>query len=574
MTKKQKLFRRFVSYYKPHLPLFILDMGCAFLMALIDLVFPMVTRHMLNDIIPEGNLRGLFVFSAVLLAMYLFHSVLNFIVNYWGHVVGTRMEFDMRRDLFDHLQTLSFRFYDENRTGKIMSRMINDLNEISELAHHGPEDLSLSVIMFVGSGIFLSFIEWRLALMLILLCVVMFLFALKKRKSMNDAFREVKKKIADVNADLENSISGIRVAQSFTNEAYESKKFGKGNNLFKESRNHAYRKMAEFLTGMGFISNIMYLSVLTYGGYLFYIQAITITDLLAFLLYIGLILVPVRRLSNFIQQFESGMTGFERFQEIMDTKPEIADRPGATELENVRGEIRFDRVTFSYDDNEHVLKDLTLRIRPGETLAIVGPSGGGKTTLCNLLPRFYTPQAGNILIDGKDIGDVTLASLRQNIGMVQQDVFLFAGTIGENILYGRPDASFEELVQAARHARIHDFVSGLPEGYETYVGERGIRLSGGQKQRVSIARTFLKNPPILILDEATSSLDNKTEKEIQEALVHLSRGRTTVVIAHRLSTVQNADRILVITKDGIAEEGDHKSLMERSGVYANLYEGV
>lgn len=571
MKYSKQMIKRFISYYGPHKKLFFIDMVSAFLMAIIDLLFPMVTRHLLINVIPEGAIGTLLIFGGVLLILYLIHALLNFVVNYWGHVVGTRMEYDMRKDLFSHLQLLSFSFYDANRTGKIMSRMINDLREISELAHHGPEDIFLSVIMLVGASTLLAFIEWRLALLLIILGIVMFIFAIKKRTKMSLAFKEVKEKIAIVNADLENSISGIRVAQSFTNENYEKSKFDKGNSLFKNSKTTAYRKMAEFVTGIGFISKLMSLSILMYGGYLVYTGNINIADLLAFLLYIGLILTPIRRLTGFIQQFESGMTGFARFFEIMETPPEISDHEDAITLKKASGNIIFDKVTFSYDNKEHILKDLSLTIKAGETVAIAGPSGGGKTTLCNLIPRFYQLDKGTIYLDGIDINNVALQSLRYNIGIVQQDVFLFAGTIGDNILYGKPDASYEELVNASKKAQIHDFIMSLPETYNTYVGERGIRLSGGQKQRVSIARAFLKNPPILILDEATSSLDNQTEKEIQSALDHLADGRTTLIIAHRLSTIQNADRILVVTDKGIEEEGTHQELLKLQGIYANLH---
>jgi len=574
MKYSKDIFKSFLSYYKPNIRLFILDMCCAFFMAMIDLIFPMITRHLLGNVIPSGELRPLFVFGAVLLVMYGFHAILNYTVNYWGHVVGVRMESSMRKDLFTHLQTLSFKFYDNNRTGQLMSRMVNDLNEISELAHHGPEDIFLSLIMLIGAGIYLSLIEWRLAVMLIIMEIALFIFAMNKRRKMSAAFRDVRSKIADVNANLENSISGIRVAQSFTNEGHETKKFNKGNDLFKNSRIHAYKKMAEFMTGIGLISNLMNLGILVYGGYLVYSGAITVADLLAFLLYIGLILTPIRRLTNFIQQFELGMSGFIRFREIMDTPPEITDAPGAVNISEVLGSITMENITFSYDNNEHVLKNLSMEIKAGETLAVAGPSGGGKTTLCNLIPRFYTLDHGRILLDGTDIENITLESLRHNIGMVQQDVFLFAGTIGDNIMYGNPEASYDEMVDAAKKARIHEFVEGLPEKYDTFVGERGIRLSGGQKQRVSISRVFLKNPPILILDEATSSLDTKTEKEIQKSLEELTVGRTTLIIAHRLSTIQNADRILIITKDGIAEQGSHSELMNRAGIYADLYNGL
>lgn len=574
MKYNKDIFKSFLSYYKPNMRLFIIDMGCAFLMALIDLLFPMVTRHIIGEVIPAGEMRTLLLFGGGLLLLYGAHAGLNFVVNYWGHVVGTRMEASMRSNLFIHLQKLSFRFYDNNRTGQLMSRMVNDLNEISELAHHGPEDLFLSGVMIIGATIYLSFINWRLSLMLVAISVILFVFGLKKRKKMSDAFKIVREKIADVNANLENSISGIRVAQSFTNEHYETRKFNEGNEKFKLSRGQSYKRMAEFLTGISFISNLMNLSILLYGGYLVYSNAITSADLIAFLLYVGLILTPVRRLTNFIQQFEMGMTGFVRFHEIMITEPEIKDAPDAITLQDVKGHISFKDVTFSYDNQEHVLKNLTLEINPGETLAIAGPSGGGKTTLCNLIPRFYQLESGNILLDGININDIKLESLRRNIGMVQQDVFLYAGTIGENILYGNPDATEDEMISAAKKARIHEFIDGLPDKYNTFVGERGIRLSGGQKQRVSIARVFLKNPPVLILDEATSSLDTKTEKEIQHSLEELAKGRTTLIIAHRLSTIRNASRILVITKDGIAEQGTHEDLMAVKGIYSDLHDGI
>ncbi|HPQ46221.1 MAG TPA: ABC transporter ATP-binding protein [Clostridia bacterium] len=574
MKYNKDIFRSFLSYYRPNMRLFIIDMSCAFLMALIDLLFPMVSRHILGTIIPSGEIRPLVIFGIGLLLLYGIHALLNYVVNYWGHVVGTRMEAAMRSDLFVHLQKLSFKFYDNNRTGQLMSRMVNDLNEISELAHHGPEDLFLSGVMIIGATTYLSFINWRLSLMLVAISVILFVFGLKKRKKMSDAFRTVREKIADVNANLENSISGIRVAKSFTNEPYEVQKFNDGNEKFKLSRGESYKRMAEFLTGISFISNLMNLAILMYGGYLVYTNAITPADLVAFLLYVGLILTPIRRLTNFIQQFEMGMTGFKRFHEIMSEEPEIKDEEGAVEISDVKGHIIFRDITFSYDNHEHVLKNLTLEINPGETLAIAGPSGGGKTTLCNLIPRFYEIESGEILLDGMNINDITLESLRRNIGMVQQDVFLYAGTIGENIRYGKPDATEEEMIAAARKARIHDFIDGLPDKYNTYVGERGIRLSGGQKQRVSIARVFLKNPPVLILDEATSSLDTKTEKEIQHSLEELAKGRTTLIIAHRLSTIRNASRILVITKDGIAEQGTHEELMAVKGIYSDLHDGI
>jgi len=452
-----------------------------------------------------------------------------------------------------------------------MSRMVNDLNEITELAHHGPEDLFLSLVMLVGSFFMLMTVEWRLALIVYLIVPVMVWFALKYRKRMNESFKDMRVKLADVNAQLESSISGVRVSKSFTNEEYEEHRFGEGNRQFRSSKYVSYQNMAVFQTGVEYFSNMLSVVVVAIGGYFIYRKQMEIADLLAFIMYVGVFLQPIRRLTNFMQQFESGMTGVERFCEIMDVKSDIVDAPDARELKDVKGDIEFENVSFSYDGNEKVLQNINITIPAGKTIALVGPSGGGKTTLCHLIPRFYEVKEGKIKIDGRDIKGYTLKSLRRNIGLVQQDIFLFAGTIRENILYGKVDATEEELIQAAGNANIHDFIMGLPDGYDTQVGERGVRLSGGQKQRISIARVFLKNPPILLLDEATSALDNETEIKIQQALDHLSRGRTSLVIAHRLSTIKNADRILVLTEDGIAEQGTHEELMERGGIYSDLY---
>ncbi|HHV97158.1 MAG TPA: ABC transporter ATP-binding protein [Clostridiaceae bacterium] len=565
------MLKKFVSYYKPHMGLFIADLVCAFLMASIDLLFPIITRYVTQKVIPAGNILLMFKIIGVLIIAYLIRLGLNYFVNYYGHIVGIRMEYDMRRDLFSHLQTLSFKFYDNVRTGHLMSRMMNDLNEITELAHHGPEDIFLSTIMLAGSVIILSTIEWRLTLVVFVIVVIMAWFAITKRSKMSAAFREVRKKIANINSQLESSISGIRVSQAFTNEDYEKKKFNKGNEEFKVSKNESYKYMAQYASGIDFISDMLNVSVIGIGGYFVYTKLIDFGDLLAFLLYINLAVQPVRRLAQFVQQFESGMTGFERFVEIMEVKPEIVEKENAIELKNIKGHIEFKNVTFSYNKGKNVLKNISLTIPAGKVVALVGPSGGGKTTLCNLIPRFYDVESGSIEIDGHDIRDLTLKSLRENIGIVQQDVFLFAGTIKENILYGKVDASDEEVIEAAKRASIHDFVMSLPDKYDTYVGERGIQLSGGQKQRIAIARVFLKNPPILILDEATSALDNETEVIIQESLEELSKGRTTLVIAHRLSTIRNADQIIVIDKDGIKEMGTHEELMALNGLYAKLY---
>ena len=565
------LLKRFAGYYRPHVKLFTLDMTCSFMLAGLELVFPIITRYLIQTVIPDKNLALMIWLIVCLVGLYLFVALLNYIINYWGHVVGIRMEADMRGEVFSHLQTLSFRFYDGNRTGQLMSRVVNDLNDITELAHHGPEDVFLSVFMLAGSVAVLSAIDWRLTLAMCLIIPFMAWFAIARRGTMSDAFRKERERIADVNAQLENSISGNRVVKAFTNEDFEIRKFNGTNNLFKQAKYYAYRRMASYMTGLGFLTNVLNVLVVGFGGYLIYRQIIDLADLLTFILYINLILQPIRRLTNFTQQFERGMTGFKRFTQIMDETPEIIDAPGSIELSDVRGEIAFENVSFSYDDQEHVLKGIDLRIEAGKTLALVGPSGAGKTTLCNLIPRFYEVKDGVITVDGIDIRNVTLKSLRKNIGIVQQDVFLFTGSVRDNIMYGKVGASEEEVIEAAKLANIHDFIIGHADGYDTYIGEKGIRLSGGQKQRLAIARAFLKNPPILLLDEATSSLDNETEVKIQAALERLSRDRTTLVIAHRLSTIKNADEIVVLTDEGIKERGTHERLMALDGIYAGLY---
>ncbi len=571
LESRFSMLKRFIPYYKPHWKLFTLDMSCSFLVAGIDILFPVITRYMLQQVIPAGQVKLLASLIGALVILYLFTAFLNYIVSYWGHVVGVRMEYDMRRDLFAHLQTLSFKFYDNTRTGHLMSRIINDLNQIAELAHHGPEDIFLSVIMLTGSFFILLGIEWKLTLILYLVVPIMFWFTVTKRKKMSNAFKDVRLKVADVNADLENSLSGIRVSKSFTNENYELSKFSTGNKKFRDSRISAYRYMAEFHTGIGFLANMLNTVVIGVGGFFVYYQIIDVADLMTFLLYVNMVLLPIRRLANFAQQFEEAMAGFSRFGEILNEKPQIVDKNNAIELSDIKGDIEFRNVTFSYNDTEKVLKNINFKISSGQTLALVGPSGGGKTTLCHLIPRFYDVNAGEILLDGINIQDIKIKSLRTNIGLVQQDVFMFSGTIKDNILYGKINASDEEVIEAAKRANIHSFISSLPEGYDTYVGEKGVRLSGGQKQRISIARVFLKNPPILILDEATSSLDNETEIKIQHALDELSKGRTTLVIAHRLSTIKNANEIVVLSDKGIEEKGTHENLLSKNGLYSNLY---
>ena len=565
------MLKKFISYYKPHMKLFILDIACAFMMAAIDLVFPQLTQRTLDQFIPNGQMRTLLIMLIIMAALYTLRMVFNYIVDYWGHVVGTRMEYDMRKEIFSHLQTLSFSYFDKVRTGKIMSRIISDLRDITELAHHGPEDVFISIVTLIGAFILLMMTNVYLTLIVFSFIPVMLIYGIKKRKKMAVAFRTVRKKIANVNADLENSISGIRVAKSFTNEDFEMEKFDIGNNEFRKSREFAFKSMAEMTAGITYITNILKVVLLGVGGYFSFRGWLSIGSLVAFFMYIELFFQPVRRLMMFTQQYESGMAGFERFVEVMNINPEIQEKPGAVELKNAKGEIDVENVSFSYDQKDYVLKGCSLKVPAGKTIALVGPSGGGKTTLCHLIPRFYEVNEGSIKIDGYDIRDLTLESLRKNIGIVQQDVFLFAGTIRDNIAYGRGNATDDEIIEAAKHANIHDFIMTLDEGYETYIGERGVRLSGGQKQRISIARVFLKNPPLLILDEATSALDNETELKIQQSLERLSKGRTSLVIAHRLSTIKHADEILVISGEGILERGKHEELIQKDGYYSKLY---
>lgn len=569
-SKKNRIF---INYYKPHMRLFLIDMLCATLMVSIDLAFPMLSRLVLNEYLPTeaAHLKTFFLFIAAFVVIFICRTGLQFVVDYWGHILGVRMEYDMRKDLFAHLQKLSFKYYDKTRTGHIMSRMVNDLNEMSELAHHGPEDLFLSAMMLTGSFFLMLSINWKLAIAVYLFIPILVVFAIKQRKKMSKGFKEVKQNLAGINAELESSISGIRVAKSFANELHEINKFDKNNNMFRVAKNGAYLNMAVFMSGIFLITSVLNVVVLGVGGYLIYRGEMNYADLIAFTLYVNAFLVPIRRLTGFVQQYESGMAGFERFIEIMSIEPEIKDVKNAVELVEPSGDIKFESVSFSYNNHETVLQNIDLEVTPGHTLALVGPSGGGKTTMCHLIPRFYEVDSGRITLDGTDIREIKMTSLRRNIGLVSQDVFLFAGTIRDNILYGRPDATEEEMIEAAKNAEIHDFITNLEEGYDTMVGERGIRLSGGQKQRISIARVFLKNPPILILDEATSALDNETEIKVQHALEKLSNGRTTLVIAHRLSTVKNADEIVVITEEGIVEKGRHESLLEQEGIYSRLY---
>ncbi|MFX0548501.1 ABC transporter ATP-binding protein [Hathewaya histolytica] len=565
------MIKKFTSYYRPHRKLFFLDIFCAFLIAILDLIFPMITRRILQDTLPNRNIRALIIFLFILVIIYIIKYICSYFIEYWGHIVGVRIQYDMRRDIFSHLQKLPFSYFDNHKTGHIMSRIINDLMEISELAHHGPEDLFISIVMIVGSFISLCTINIKLTLVIFAFVPFMVWFAMSKRIKLSKAFKDVRGKVADVNSRLENSISGIRVSKSFANEDYEMEKFDEGNLKFKKSRSFAYKYMAEFYSGIRFLIDILHVIVIGAGGYFYFKGKINMPDIVAYLLYINFFMQPIRRLAMFMEQYQSGMAGFGRFLELMNIEVEDNEKEGAIELSNVEGKIEFKDVSFSYGDSKEILNNLNIYVEKGESVALVGPSGGGKSTLCQLIPRFYEVTSGDIFIDGYNIKDLTLKSLRENIGFVQQDVFLFAGTINENILYGNPMASEEDIIKAAKNANIHEFIMALPEKYNTYVGERGIKLSGGQKQRISIARVFLKNPPILILDEATSALDNATELMIQKSLEELSKGRTTLVVAHRLSTIKNADNIIVLTKEGILEEGNHEKLMKENGIYAKLY---
>lgn len=566
------LIRKFISYYKPHKKLFFIDMFFAFLISAIDLVFPMASRQIMNEIIPANRLDLLIKWTVILVVLFIIRYISDYIVSYWGHVLGVYLEYDMRKELFEHLQTLPYSYYDNTKTGHIMSRLVNDLRDVVELAHHGPEDLFISLVMLIGSFILLLGVEWRLTLIVFAFIPLIIWFTAKNRLKMTNASRDVRRKISNINAYLENSISGIRVVKAFTNEDYEIDKFNNSNGEYKEARKLSYKVMAEFLAGINVTTNILNLVVISVGGYFAYRDLITIGDLLAYTMYISFFMQPIRRLANLMQQLQEGMTGFERFVEVMKIKSDIVDKEDAVEFKDVKGHIEFKDVSFSYNNGENkVLNNINIDIQPGKTVALVGPSGAGKTTLCHLIPRFYDINSGAILVDGIDIRDIKLKSLRKNIGIVQQDVFLFTGTVKENIAYGDPEKSDDEIIEAAKKAGIHDYIMTLPNGYDTYIGEKGVKLSGGQKQRLSIARLFLKNPPILILDEATSSLDNKTEVLIQKSLDELAKGRTTLVIAHRLSTIRNADEIIVLTNDGIEERGNHEELLAKNGIYTGLY---
>ncbi|MBQ9098323.1 MAG: ABC transporter ATP-binding protein [Clostridia bacterium] len=564
------MLKRFLAYYKPHKRIFFFDMLASLLVSVVGIFYPIVTRTMLNDLIPNRNYRMVVIFGLTLLGLYLLRMLLNFFIQYYGHVMGVRMQAQMRSDMFDHLEKLPFSYYDDNETGKIMSRMTNDLMEVSELAHHGPENLIISTVSIIISFVYLSTINLWLTLLIFACAPLLLIVSLTLRRRMRRAFQESRKAVAEINASLESSISGIRVTKAFTNALKEHEKFEVGNGKFVSARRAAYKAMGQFHSTTSFITDVFNVVVLIAGGFFLYNGHIAFGDYSAFIVSVGLFITPVMTLINFIEQYESGVTGFSRFLEIMDAVPE-QDADGAVELGRAKGEIELRNVHCSYDGKREILNDVSLTVSAGQTYALVGPSGGGKTTICHLIPHFYELTSGQILLDGQDIATVNRESLRRNIGIVQQDVYLFNATIRDNILYGRLDATEEEVIEAAKRANIHEYVMSLEKGYDTEIGERGVRLSGGQKQRLSIARVFLKNPPILILDEATSALDNATEILIQDALDELCKGRTTIVVAHRLSTIQNADEIAVIDNGRVIECGSHADLLEKNGAYAALH---
>lgn len=561
----------FLSYYKPHLKLFILDMLCALGIALVDLAFPAVSRTALNELLPQSLFTAFFTVMAILLAAYALRSVMYFIVTYWGHMMGVRIEADIRRDLFGHMQDLSFSFYDKNRTGQLMSRATNDLFEITELAHHGPEDLFISAVTLIGAFCMMLSIQWKLALIVFAVVPIFVVFTIVQRSRMMRASLRQKQTMAGINGQLESAISGMRTAKAFASEGQEEEKFRTANEQFKGAKRDYYQAMATYHAGLEFALPAMNVLTVAAGGFFIMRGEMDFVDLVTFTLYISTFLTPVRKLAAFVEQFLNGMAGFKRFVELMRVEPAVQDAPDAKEMGAAKGDILIDDVSFHYDDGPAVLDHVSIHIPQGETVAVVGPSGGGKSTLCQLIPRFYDVTGGRVLVDGRDVREVTQRSLRRSIGIVQQDVFLFAGTVLDNIRYGRPDATEAEVVEAARRAEIYDDIMAMPDGFQTYVGERGVMLSGGQKQRVSIARIFLKNPPILILDEATSALDSVTEARIQSAFDELAKGRTTLIIAHRLSTICSAHRIIVVDDNHILEEGTHEELLAKGGEYAQLY---
>lgn len=570
--------KKFIQYYVPYKGVFFLDLVCAAVISLVDLAFPQILRTMTKTLFtetPEKILHALLPVGIVLLIVYLVQMGCKYYVSYQGHMMGARMERDMRQQLFEHYEKLSFSYYDQNNSGQMMSKLVSDLFDISEFAHHGPENLFISLIKIIGSFVFLFLINWRLAIPLLVLVVFMLFFSYGQNRKMQETFMDNRRKIGDVNASLQDTLAGIRVVQSFANETVECEKFKKSNEGFLKSKDANYHCMGSFMSGNLFFQGLMYLVTLVFGGWLIAHGQMEAADLAMYALYIGIFISPIQILVELTEMMQKGLSGFHRFLDVIDTEPEIVDAPGAEELTDVTGHVCYEDVSFHYsDDDTSVLSHVSFEIPAGKSIALVGPSGSGKTTICSLLPRFYDVTGGKITIDGKDIRNLTLKSLRETIGLVQQDVYLFCGTIRENIAYGKPGASQKEIESAAKKANIHDFIMGLPDDYDTFVGERGTRLSGGQKQRISIARVFLKNPSILILDEATSALDNESERHIQKSLEELAKNRTTITIAHRLSTIRNADEILVVAESGIEERGTHEELLKKDGIYAHYNETV
>ena len=570
--------KRFIQYYAPYKAVFFLDLVCAAIISLVDLAFPQILRTLTRTLFVENAssiMRNLVPIGIVLFLIYVLQACCKYYVSYQGHMMGAHMERDMRQQLFDHYEKLSFSYYDQNNSGQMMSKLVSDLFDISEFAHHGPENLFISLIKIIGSFVFLFLINWRLAIPLLVLVVFMLFFSYGQNRKMQETFMDNRRKIGDVNASLQDTLAGIRVVQSFANETVECEKFKKSNEGFLKSKDANYHCMGSFMSGNLFFQGLMYLVTLVFGGWLIAHGQMEAADLAMYALYIGIFISPIQILVELTEMMQKGLSGFHRFLDVIDTEPEIVDAPGAEELTDVTGHVCYEDVSFHYsDDDTSVLSHVSFEIPAGKSIALVGPSGSGKTTICSLLPRFYDVTGGKITIDGKDIRNLTLKSLRETIGLVQQDVYLFCGTIRENIAYGKPGASQKEIESAAKKANIHDFIMGLPDDYDTFVGERGTRLSGGQKQRISIARVFLKNPSILILDEATSALDNESERHIQKSLEELAKNRTTITIAHRLSTIRNADEILVVAESGIEERGTHEELLKKNGIYAHYNEMV
>lgn len=568
------IFQRFVQYYKPYKFLFLIDLLCAIIVSLVDLSFPQILNYLSKHLFNQNKdiiYKYILYVGLALLVMYIIKYFCQYFITTWGHIMGARMESDMRRDLFDHFHKLSFAYYDKNNTGEMMSKLVGDLFDISELAHHGPENLFISALKIFGSFILLMMINVKMSLVLLLITMLMVIFSVYKNIKMKSVFKDNRVKIARVNSRLQDSLAGIRVVKSFANEDFEKEKFGRSNDEFLLSKNESYYMMGGYHAWNSLFEGLLYTVIVVSGGFFVADGSVRLADLAVYVLYVNIFISPISVLINFTEQFQKGFAGFRRFTDILETEPDIQDKPSAVPIVNVRGDIEYNNVSFRYNNEYDVLDHVSIKIKAGQNIALVGPSGGGKTTLCSLLPRFYDVTSGSITIDGKDIRDVTLKSLRDAIGIVQQDVYMFDGSIRDNIAYGKANATEEEITEAAKNANIHDFVLSLDEGYDTYVGERGVRLSGGQKQRLAIARVFLKNPPILILDEATSALDNESEKYIQQSLEKLAENRTTIVIAHRLSTIKNSDEIIVITDEGIQERGSHKQLLENNGIYAHYY---